>query len=252
MSCSSPSISLHRFQWSAGVPAELSVSADEIHVWIQGTSRPPGEVESFRALLSGDELARAERFRFERDRAEYIVSRGTLRTLLASYVASPPRDLHFEYSEYGRPSLPLPSTQRTLEFNVAHSGEVVLLAFAHDRRIGIDVEKVRRDFQTSEVAERFFSAAEREALRRLPEQDRHEAFFRCWTRKEALIKALGEGLSHPLHQFDVNLTPNKPAKLLATRPDPDEVQRWMLWDIRVAGDYAAALAAETGPQRPHR
>jgi len=120
----------------------------------------------------------------------------------------------------------------------------VLLAFAEGRQVGIDVEKLRRDFATSEIAERFFSIAEREALRALPQDQRHEAFFRCWTRKEAFIKALGEGLSHPLDQFDVSLAPGGPAVLLATRPDAQEAKRWKLWNIYVPGDYAAALAAE--------
>ena len=108
----------------------------------------------------------------------------------------------------------------------------------------MDVEKIRRDFRTSEIAERFFSTAERDSLRQLPDEQRHEAFFRCWTRKEAFIKALGEGLSHPLDQFDVSLTPDSPAVLLATRPDAQEVKRWKLWNIQVPGDYSAALAFE--------
>jgi 4'-phosphopantetheinyl transferase len=123
----------------------------------------------------------------------------------------------------------------------------MLLAFASDRRIGVDVEKVRRDFSTVEIAERFFSEAERCALRELPREQRHEAFFRCWTRKEAFIKALGEGLSHPLDQFDVSIAPGMPPALLATRPDAREVTRWTLRDVEVPGDYAATLAAEVVP-----
>ena len=131
-----------------------------------------------------------------------------------------------------------------LDFNLSHSAGIVLLAFARRRRIGIDIEAVRRDFSTTEIAERFFSPAERTALRQLPHGQRHQAFFRCWTRKEAFIKALGEGLSHPLDQFDVNLAPGEPAVLLATRPDATEAGRWALWNVPTAGNYAAALAIE--------
>jgi len=244
VSSSTPSISVRDYQWSLGVPGDLALSVDEIHVWKQDLARARAEVEFFRRLLSPDELERAERFRFDTNRVEYIVTRGTLRTLLGSYLGVSPRELQFLYSEYGRPSLADGVSSATLNFNVAHSGEVALFAFARGRQIGIDVERVRRDFGTSEVAERFFSSAERIALRQLAEDDQHEAFFRCWTRKEAFIKALGEGLSHPLDQFDVTLTPSEPATLLATRPDASEVRRWMLWDIQISDDYAAALAAE--------
>ena len=243
--CPIQTISIRRLSWPTDVSSDLALAVNEIQVWTQSLSRTAEEVDFFRGLLSPDELERAGRFRFDENRREYIVARGTLRSLLAAYLCRPARDLTFVYSEYGRPSLMAESSAGTLNFNIAHSGNLVLLAFAYGRRVGIDVERVRRNFVTSEIAERFFSAAEREALRQLPEEERHEAFFRCWTRKEAFIKALGEGLSHPLHQFDVTLTPAAPAQLLATRPDASEVKRWMLWDIPLPGDYLAALAAES-------
>src|SRR5208283_3082224 len=145
------------------------------------------------------------------------------------------------------PMLATSASSDTLDFNVSHTAGLALLAFARGRKIGIDVERIRRDFGTAEIAERFFSKAERAALRELPQEQRHEAFFRCWTRKEAFIKALGEGLSHPLDQFDVSLDPHAPAALLATRPDAHEVDRWKLLDIRLLGDFVAALALEVGP-----
>ncbi len=222
-----------------------ALSHDEIHVWHQSLARGSAEVATFASLLSADELQRAGRFRFDKDRNGYIVSRGTLRTLLGHYLDVSPLELRFAYSEYGRPSLVAEASSGMLDFNVSHSGEIALFAFARGREIGIDVERVRRNFGTCEIAERFFSAAERAALQELPQEQRHQAFFRCWTRKEAFIKAIGEGLSHPLDQFDVSLAPEVPAALLATRPDAQEVARWTLWDIRVPGDYAAALAAES-------
>ena len=237
-------VSVRTFQFIPTSSGQLRLQLHEIHVWSQSLSREPAEIESFRTFLSKDELERVARFRFEASRGEYIVSRGTLRALVGLYLEVPPQELRFVYSEYGRPSLAPGTSSRLLNFNIAHSGDVVLLAFAEGRQVGIDVEKLRRDFATSEIAERFFSIAEREALRALPQDQRHEAFFRCWTRKEAFIKALGEGLSHPLDQFDVSLAPGGPAVLLATRPDAQEAKRWKLWNIYVPGDYAAALAAE--------
>ena len=196
------------------------------------------------SLLSPDERDRAQRFRFDKDQISFIVCRATLRALLAQYSSRLPADIQFLYSEYGRPALPQSTDAAVVEFNVSHSDEIALLAFARGFRIGIDVEKVRSDFNPFEIAERFFSSAERKALSEVPANEQHEAFFRCWTRKEAFIKALGEVLSHPLDQFDVPIGPENPEALLATRPDEQEVRRWMLADVSLPDGYAAALVAE--------
>ena len=238
------SVSVREYQQLPTACDRLALGLNEIHVWSQPLTRTQGEIAPFRRLLSPDELERAARFRFEHNRAEYIISRGTLRFLLGLYLSVAGEDLRFDYSAYGRPSLHGESPRQTLDFNVSHSGEIVLLAFARGRRIGVDVEEIRRDFTTNEIAERFFSTTECDSLRMLPVEQRHEAFFRCWTRKEAFIKALGEGLSHPLNQFDVSLTPDSPAVFLATRPDAQEVKRWKLWSLQVPGDYSATLAFE--------
>lgn len=239
-----PLVRVREFHYVSNAPGCPVLSDNEVHVWHQTLASESAEVEILGNLLSTDELQRARRFRFDTDRREYSVSRGTLRALLGSYLNLSPQALRFSYSEFGRPRLLADSLASTLDFNVSHSCDVALIAFARGRKIGIDVEKVRRDFETGEIAERFFSTAERAALRELPGEQRQEAFFRCWTRKEAFIKALGEGLSHPLDQFDVSLAPGLPAALLATRPDAHEVTRWKLWDIQVPAHFAAALAAE--------
>jgi 4'-phosphopantetheinyl transferase len=226
------------------------LTRSEIHVYYLDLASGHLEVGPLRGTLSPDELERAARFRFDADQKDFIHTRGTLRRLLGSYLHIAPHELRFAYSEYGRPMFATSVLSDTLDFNVSHTAGLALLAFARGRKIGVDVEKVRRDFGTAEIAERFFSMAERSALRELPEQQRHDAFFRCWTRKEAFIKALGEGLSHPLDQFDVSLTPGRPAALLATRPDAEEVTSWSLWDIQVPGGYVAALAAESQSSSP--
>jgi 4'-phosphopantetheinyl transferase len=239
-----PRISVREYLWPPAVCDGMALGFNEIHVWSQQLTRTQREIASFRRLLSADELERATRFRFENSRSDYIISRGTLRHLLGLYLSANAEDLRFEYSAYGRPGLHADTHGRTLDFNVSHSGGIVLLGFSRGRRVGVDVEKIRRDFETSEIAERFFSTAERDSLRLLPVEQRHEAFFRCWTSKEAFIKALGGGLSHPLDQFDVSLTPESPPVLLATRPNAQEVLRWKLCNIHVPRDYSAALAFE--------
>ena len=224
--------------------SNLPLASDEVHIWQRQLRCDRHVIQTLEGVLDSDELARAARFRFPSKRDEFIVSRGTLRWLLGRYMNCLPEELRFTYSQYGRPQLDGPSLGEGVEFNLSHSGDVIVLAFARACRIGIDVEQVRTDFGTAEIAERFFSLAEREALCKLPVEQRHAAFFTCWTRKEAFIKALGEGLSHPLDQFDVSLNPGQPAALLATRPDADDTRRWSLRDIRVPAGYAGALAAE--------
>jgi len=229
------------FIFKVEADSELSLRPGEIHVWRRQLGCDRTNIEALREVLSPDELARAARFHFASNRDEFIVSRGTLRTLLSRYLRQRASKLRFRYSQYGRPELWANGDTTALEFNVSHSGGVLVLAFANDRRIGIDVERVRSDFSTTEIAERFFSVAERAVLRELPVEQQHEAFFRCWTRKEAFIKALGEGLSHPL---DVSLAPGLPPALLGTRPDAEDARRWFLWDIAVSEGYVGALAAE--------
>jgi 4'-phosphopantetheinyl transferase len=224
--------------WSA------ELSSAEIHVWRLDIGKAPTDPADVEGLLSQDELARAQRFRLALDRKNFILSRGVLRRLLGNYLAVEPRELRFVYSEFGRPLLEGSNSGNELHFNVSHSGDMILWAFSHKRRIGVDVERVRRDFSTLEISERFFSPAERAVLRQLPTKTRYESFFRCWTRKEAFIKALGEGLSHPLDQFDVTLAPGDPAKLLATRPIANDAKCWQMWDIAVPSGYAAALIAQ--------
>lgn len=230
-------------------PVPRSLLADEVHVWRAPLPAPSAEIPRLAQLLSADEKERAERIRFQRNRNGFIFARGMLRTLLGGYLGKSPAELRFAYSTHGKPSLAA-SEACTLTFNLSDTDGMVVFAFARERRLGIDVERVRRDFEVEPIAERFFSLAELLALREVPEEHRHEAFFCCWTRKEAYIKALGEGLSHPLRRFDVSLLPGATAALLSTRPDPAEAHRWLLRDIPIAPGHVAALAVEANPSPP--
>jgi 4'-phosphopantetheinyl transferase len=200
------------------------------------------EFEKFTDLLSEDERRRASRFHFEVDRRRFSVARASVRAILAAYTCADPRELTFTYSAQGKPSL----VRRTddIRFNVSHSGRLGLLAVTVAREIGTDIEAMRPDVETDKLAERFFSPHERENLRALPAEVRVPAFYRCWTSKEAFLKADGIGLSRSLSSFDVEVSPQRPAGLLATRPDPREKQRWFLHDIKTDAGYAAAVAVE--------
>jgi 4'-phosphopantetheinyl transferase len=148
------------------------------------------------------------------------------------------------YSANGKPSLSKEFHSSQLRFNVSHSGGTVLLAFGLDRELGVDVEQIRPDFATGEVAERFFSAKEVSALRSLPVALQAEAFFNCWTRKEAFIKAIGQGLSCPLDRFEVTLAPGEPARLVATSVADVPVSKWSMRSLNCQPGLKAALVVE--------
>jgi 4'-phosphopantetheinyl transferase len=196
--------------------------------------------------LSPDEAARAERFVFDRDRNHFIVGRGSLRAILGHYLNCKPQQVTFSYGPQNKPAVEIPQSQ--LRFNLSHSGEAVLYAFTHHREIGVDIELLRPLDDMMQIAKRFFSPTEYTTLSALPIEEQPTAFFNCWTRKEAYIKAIGSGLSQPLDQFDVTLTPGEPAKLLRVQNDPQALERWSLIELNPAPDYVAALMVEGGHQ----
>jgi 4'-phosphopantetheinyl transferase len=149
--------------------------------------------------------------------------------------------VNFSYSKHSKPSLGPEHESAKIKFNISHSGGITLLAFARGREIGVDVEQVRSDFDVQAIARRFFSSSEQKHLADLPVEKSVEAFFRCWTRKEAYIKAIGDGLSLPLSQFDVSLESGESDALLATRPDGSEAGHWLLREVPGGPGYIAAL-----------
>jgi 4'-phosphopantetheinyl transferase len=203
-------------------------------------NQPEPSLEKFRETLEEQELDRASRFHFEKHRRHFTAGRGVLRQLLSQYLGTKPEQLRLSYGAYGKPALNGEHKDSRLRFNMSHSHEVALFAFAEDRELGVDVEHIRTDFASEEVARRFFSRREVETFNALPRHDQVAAFFKCWTRKEAFIKVIGKGLSQPLDKFDVTL--GQPAALLWV--SGDDASRWSLYDLEVGGDYAGALAVE--------
>jgi 4'-phosphopantetheinyl transferase len=237
-------MSVHTSLWKSP-PAELDLAPDETHVWRAALDAPPSQVDALRQTLSADELQRADRFHFPRDQRRFIVGRGLLRVILSRYVQTPPHTLRFTYTAFGKPNLVLPPDHPPLNFNVAHSEGFVLYALIRDHdAIGVDVEHTHRMIEYDQIAARFFSPTEYASLRALPENQRATAFFTCWTRKEAYIKACGVGLSMPLDRFAVSLAPDEPARLLYTIDDPAEATRWSLQDLFPGPGYQAALAVK--------
>jgi 4'-phosphopantetheinyl transferase len=229
--------------WSCP-PATIVLGSDEVHVWRASLDEPASQIDSFLHTLAADERARAERFYFQRDRERFITAHGVLRAILGLYLNRAPECLAFRYGSHGKPALAWEHAGDTLRFNMSHSNGVSLYAITRGREIGVDLELIRCDLEVEQIAERFFSHLETVTLRALPTNVQKYAFFLGWTRKEAYIKARGQGLSLPLDQFDVSLIPGEPAALLSTQPDSAEALRWSLKELSLASGYAAALAVE--------
>jgi medium-chain acyl-[acyl-carrier-protein] hydrolase len=221
----------------------------EVHVWRVPLDQPEEYPARLRPLLSADEEARAGRFRFPRDRARFIVGRGLLRVLLGRYLSSPPERLRFAYGACGKPILAEGPAAGGLCFNVAHSDGLALIGVTRGREVGVDLERLRPDLAMERLATNCFSAQELQDLRAVPREMRTQAFFHCWTRKEAYLKATGTGLSAALDRFDVTLRPGEPAMLLANRDDPDAVRRWSLRDLQPGPGFVGALVVERDPRR---
>ena len=227
--------------WRGG-PKAPAIWPNEVHVW-KIYLKTPGLCDN-REILSTDELVRASRFRFHTDSDRFVAARSSLRTILARYLRTQPMELKFGLNPFGKPHLTGTQDELGLRFSLSHSHDMALLAVARNRDVGVDVEFRRADFATDEIAARFFSRSERNQLGAIAPEHKTEAFFNCWTRKEAYIKARGEGLSFPLDQFDVSFAPGVAPSLLGNRRDATEVSRWSFEDLSPAEGYAAALTVE--------
>lgn len=225
--------------WASHPGGDLLLSPPEVHVWRVPLDSSDAVLQPLAASLSVEERARAEKFFFDRDRNAYITARGFLRQLLARYLHRQPSELQFAYESRGKPFLANPSADQSANFNVAHSRNTALLAFTAGASVGVDVEFIRTDIASEEIAERYFAPQEVAELLALPTEQRSTAFFLGWTRKEAYVKALGDGLQIPLASFCVSLTPAQPATLQST-----DSSRWTLRNLSPGPGYAGALVAE--------
>ncbi len=208
-------------------PGKLHLPEHTVHIWRVSLAGTATSVEQARAMLSQEERDRAARFRFPRDEERFIIAHGRLRSVLGRYLGAAAQEVRFRNGPKGKPSLADPVSD--IRFNLAHSGELALFAVTRGNDVGVDIERVRPGISLEKIADRFFSAREAAELRSLPREERPAAFFRCWTRKEALLKALGEGLTFGLARF--------------TAP---EGPQWLLRDLDPAPGYAGAVAVR-GP-----
>lgn len=194
--------------------------------------------------LTVDDVLRSRRFRFQRDRTRWIHARLVVRDILSRYLNVAPEDLHFAVDPSGKPRLPADRHPGGFHFNLSHAGDYTLVAVCRDAEIGADVEWIHRTTNIDSIARRFFSPAEQRQLGAVPEDGRRQAFFECWTLKEAFLKAKGTGLRLPLTGFDVAFGPGVAPRVLATRWDAADAARWSLFGLQPESGVVGAVAVE--------
>jgi 4'-phosphopantetheinyl transferase len=213
----------------------MELGDGDLHVWRIDVRVPSPDAAS---LLSPDETARAQRFVFERDRRSFVSTRAAVRELLASYLGMGPREVRFSYAPKGKPEVP------GLAFNASHAGDLALVAVTPSGSVGVDVERVRVADDLAALARRFFGETENRALAALSGDAFVAGFYSCWTRKEAFVKALGEGLSFELDRAEVSVHP-EPARLRSVDGDAEAAAGWTMADVDAGPGYAGCVAADS-------
>ena len=237
-------MSLNSLQEWLRPPDGLALGPGEVHLWRTPLDLQVPTLERLYATLADDEKARAERFRLPEGRARFTAARGVLRDILARYAGADPAGLRFGYQPSGKPFLLAATGAADLQFNLSHSKGKGLYVVTLGKQVGVDVERVRQGEEFSQIADRFFTSREAAALRNCPAPIQAEAFFRCWTRKEAFIKASGKGFAFGLGNFEVSIEPGDTDALLGASGDPAALERWRLSDVDAADGFAAAVAVE--------
>lgn len=211
----------------------------QAHIWSAMLSCDTQKLKIFFDLLDANEQARAKRFHFEKDRNQFIASHGILRKILSGYLNVSPEKIIFSYNEFGKPFI---ANQSDIQFNLSHSKNIALIGVTKNYSIGIDIEYIKQMRDIDAIAERYFSAHEYSALKQLSTEEKQLAFFNGWSRKEAFLKAHGQGLSYSLEKIEVNLLANETAKFIAIHDANENISDWELYNLEPANDFAAALA----------
>ncbi len=227
-------------------PDGLSLEPIEVHVWAIPLGSPPAGCAALGLVLSPDERHRAARFRFDLHRNRFIAGRGRLRMILGRYLNLEPSAIEFDYSERGKPFLAGRLRQSGFEFNFSNSGPLALLGVTRDQAVGVDLEAVRPIQDVERLVARFFSPRENAIFHTVSEEHKPAAFFNLWTRKEAWLKATGQGIGHALNQVEVSFLSGDEAKFLGL-PSGFSLSAWHLRSMMPAPGFVAALATAGGP-----
>lgn len=219
----------------------FKITKRQIHVWSINLDINEKKITYLNSFLSEDEIIKASKFRFKKDKNCSIISRGTLRFLSGKYLNIDPKTIKFKYGKYGKPYYDL---ETELKFNVSHSGNLAVIAFVLNSDIGIDIEKLKYDFEVMDIVDNYFSRSEIESLNKFPVQDQVKGFYRCWTRKESFIKAKSKGLSFPLDAFSVSIDSDKKTELLETKWNKKEKDSWSLFSFSPQEEYMGAISVK--------
>ncbi len=234
-------------------PEGLKLGKDEVHIWSFCLDVPSTSLSRFKSVLSSDEQERARRFHFEKHRSRYIAGRGGLRTLLSHYLGVPLEELTFRYGNYGKPELLEQAEAPNIHFNLSHSDSMACVAVTRAGPVGLDIEHVKPLHDMGELVNRFFSPRESSLFERLDQHEQPDAFFNLWTRKEAWLKATGEGISQFLKQVEVSFLPGEKPQLLQLPDSFKPACKWSLYAWNVAQGLKGALAiAVDKPRIVHR
>lgn len=221
----------------------MLLSDEEVHIWKFSLRLDPRRRDHFLSLLNQEERTRAGRFRFHQDQNRFVIARGSLRSILTKYLKQPPETICFRYSPNGKPELNAKELKTPFQFNLSHSHEMGLLAVTQKRSVGVDVERIApQSIDSIGIAEQFFTSVEADLIRSAPAKLRNDCFFRVWTRKEAFLKACGDGLSGSLSQFEVSL--DNP-EILFLKHDAFARGSWSVHEYRPCSGYVAAIAIES-------
>jgi 4'-phosphopantetheinyl transferase len=223
--------------------ADLILHQDEVHIWIVDIEKNSTDMKYFRELLSPEESKQADKFIFEKDRFRYTITHGALHILICAYTGVNEKLINYIQGKYRKPGLQV-SSWKKLYFNLSHSGNFILYAFSWDLELGIDIEQIRDMQDSDSIIERFCSEKEKAEYFSIQKENRTQAFFKCWTRKEAYIKARGDGLYFPLNNFTVSIKPDTQPALIEVKDEPLENDRWKLHDLKINDLYSSALVAD--------
>jgi len=233
--------------WKSAPEVPPPLQKKEVHVWSSGLMPSKSALLGYWEILSEVEKDRSELFRFAKDRIAYVTAKGVLRKLLGHYLDVIPSTIQFEHNSFGKPFLA--EAPHALQFNISHSGGIGLFGFAPDAEIGVDIEQVKSEIQVQKTAARFFSKNEADTILSLAKEDQVNAFFKCWTRKEAFIKGHGQGMSLPLDEFEVSVLDETLVELRRVAWDENEAKEWRLTSFDVAEGFVGAMACRTPVER---
>lgn len=223
---------------------QYSIDRDTVHVWRAYITTDCERITKYVSSLSVEEVDRARRFIRQPDRDRYISAHGVLRSILGAYIGCPPSRLAFEMNNYGKPRLVNSQDGHDIQFNLSHSGDMILIALSSTSAVGIDVEYIRKYMNVYEIVNSVFSDDERKYLNSLPAAEIEERFFACWTAKEAFLKGIGEGLTYPLDNFSIVFSNGVPSGIKYIKDDPVRYKCWTIIGLFPGPGYSGALAVE--------